>query len=146
MALQLRRNFPLRITVVALVSAMFSVSAHAELWEELTREKGTVTARQSVPEGWLVKTSYGEQFQVIFLNDPQHTWKPLRSSPLVPTPGRYIELHEPTGETIQINIIDIVALKDDPNPASGFTTKLTLRYNGEITVRERQREIVNKLE
>lgn len=137
----------MRIPAIVLL-ALFALSApaRADLWEELTRENGTVTSRQSVPDGWLVKTSYGDQFNVIFLRDPAHSWMPLRSSPLVPTPGRFLELHEPNGTAVQINIMDIVMLKDDPNTASGYTTKVSLRYNGEVTVSETQRQIVNQLE
>ena len=146
MVFQLQQISSVRLMALVMATVLFSSSAYAELWEELARENGTVTSRQSVPDGWLVKTSYGEQFEVIFLRDPQHTWAPLRSSPLVPTPGRFVELHEPNGAPIQVNIMDIVTLKDDPDTATGFTTKLALRYNGEITVREQQREIVNQLE
>lgn len=135
-----------KIFVATIMLLAWSPPAHADLWEEITRENGTVTSRQPVPDGWLVKTSYGEHFEVVFLRDPAHSWTPLRSSPLVPTPGRYLELHEPNGSPVQVNIMDIVVLKDDPNTAGGYTTKVSLRYNGELTVSETQRQIVNQME
>lgn len=146
--MKIRESLGMLTATGAVISAVLAltVPARAELWEEITRENGTVTARQQVPEGWLVKTSYGEHFEVLFLRDPQHTWAPLRSSPLVPTPGRFVELHEPNGNPVQVNIMDIVLLKEDPSTEPGTTTKVTLRYSGEFTVRETAREIVNQLE
>jgi hypothetical protein len=107
----------------------------------------TRTEVAQIPEGYLLKVFGPDEFHVVFIPDPSHSWNPGEFDPLNPTfplfDGNLLRLHQNADphEEVAIRWLSVAAIKSQRDG----TAVVTLLNGDSITVSERYGDILGAI-